>query len=434
MKSLSASILVCLVVTSTTMQAADWPQWRGPNRDGISKETGLLQEWPEGGPAIRWKATGIGSGYSSPAVVGGRVYLQTTRGSQEFALALDEQTGEEIWSVLIGNVGENRGPQYPGTRSTPTVDGDRMYCLASDGQLSCLDSTSGDVKWQTNLQQDFNGKPGQWAYTESVLIDGSVVVCTPGGESAAIAALDKNSGETIWKSAVPDGGTAEYSSAMIVEDGGTKQYVQFLRNGIVGVEADTGTFLWIYGKTAKQPANILTPIVQGNRVFSSGSRSGGALLELTAQDNRIQSNEVYFDRTFGPGIGGAVLIDGYLYGTKGGLMCADFETGKVVWTDRAIGDSSLCFADGRIYARTHNNADVTLIEPSPEGFRERGRFKQADRSESRAWPHPVVSNGSLYLRDQDVCFVTTCGNEFGGIVRLQRVTLTRGHDNRVFVL
>src|SRR5262245_50499098 len=245
MRRLVTTILIPLVWTSV-VRSDDWPQWRGPERTGISKETGLLQGWPATGPALRWKATVIGTGYSSPSIVHGRVYLQTTRNNDEFALTLDEKTGAKVWEVPIGKVGKNRGPQYPGTRSTPTVDGDRMYCLASDGELICLDTAKGGVKWKQHLRQDFGGADGNWGYSESVLIDGDVLVCTPGGSDSALAALNKNTGETIWKSTVPDGGTAEYASIMVVDRGPVKQYVTFLRKGLVGVDAKTGRFLWMY--------------------------------------------------------------------------------------------------------------------------------------------------------------------------------------------
>jgi outer membrane protein assembly factor BamB len=402
MRRLITTILMTLVWTSVA-RSDDWPQWRGPQRTGISKETGLLQVWPATGPALRWKATEIGTGYSSPSIVHGRVYLQTTHNNDEFTLTLDEKTGAKIWEVPIGKVGKNRGPQYPGTRSTPTVDGDRIYCLASDGELTCLDSAKGDTKWKKHLRQDLGGADGNWAYSESVLIDGDVLVCTPGGSDSALAALNKNTGETIWKSTVPDGGTAEYASIMIVDQGPVKQYVTFLRKGLVGVDAKTGKFLWMYNKTIDQGANILTPIVVGERVFSAGSRTGGGLVQLKADGGGVTADPIYFARTVAPSIGGAVLVDGNLYGTSGDTMfCADFDTGKVKWTDRAVGPASLCYADRRLYVRGHGSGDVVLVEPSPEGYREKGRFTQPDRSKTQAWPHPVVANGGFYLRDQGV--------------------------------
>lgn len=393
-----------VIFCAAVAPAADWPQWRGAQRDGVSKEAGLHQEWPAGGPALRWKATDIGTGYSSPAIAGGRVYLQTTRDNDEFLLALDEKSGEKVWSVPIGKVGPNRGPQYPGTRSTPTIDGDFIYCLASAGELACLTRADGKLIWAKNLQTDLEGKPGNWAYSESVLIDGDALVCTPGGESATLASLNKTTGSVLWKSSVPGLETAEYSSIMIAGAGDSKEYVQFLRKALIGVDAKTGKFLWRYDRTIDPGANIPTPIVVGNRIFSSGSRSGGALLELKTEGDGATVSEKYFDPALAASIGGSVLVDGKLYGTtRQVLFCADFATGKVLWADRAgIDGASICSAGGRLYVRNHKSGDVALVEPSAEAYREKGRFAQPDRSDKPAWPHPVVANGGLYLRDQGV--------------------------------
>lgn len=393
-----------VTLLSITLVANDWPQWRGPDRTGISKETGLLQTWPAEGPKLRWKAINIGTGYSAPIVVKGRVYLQTTKETHEFALALDEMTGKEVWSTQIGAVGKNRGMDYPGTRATPTVDGDRLYCLASDGTLNCLD-TGGSQKWKKDLVKDFGGavgaeKKGSWAYSESVLVDGDAVVCTPGGKEATMLALNKMTGEVIWKSQTPDCAPADYASIVSLEAGGVKQYVQFVSSGVIGVDAKTGKFLWQYGKTLSPfGASILTPIVQGNKVFSSAAGKGGSVVELSTEDGKVGVKEVYFDKSLGAGIGGAIFVDGHLYGASPTLLfCVEFATGKVKWTDPAPKATALCLADGRIYARGQQG-DVFLVEPSPEEYREKGKFKQPDRGPKPAWPHPVVANGGFYLRD-----------------------------------
>ena len=395
--------LALLLLLTPTAVAADWPQWRGPNRDGVSKETGLLKEWPAAGPALRWKLTDIGTGYSTPAVVGGRVYLQTTVGNDESALALNEADGKQVWKTGIGKVRPNVGPPYPGTRATPTVDGDRLYCLASDGQLVCLD-TAGKAKWTKNLMTDFGGKVGNWAYSESVLVDGDLVICTPGGSKAALAALNKMTGETVWMTERPEGEIADYASVMPVETERGKVYVQFLRAGVIGVDAKTGKFLWQYKATADMGANILTPVVLGNKVFTSGSRSGGGLIELVPTTDGVTAKEVYFEKKVAPSIGGAVLVDGHLYAATGrSLVCAEFATGKIKWTDDAVGAASLCVADGMLYARGYNSGDVALVELNPAKYVEKGRFKIANRNAKfPSWPHPIVANGGLYLRDQDV--------------------------------
>ncbi len=266
-----ASILA--LVSALPAFAADWPQWRGPDRTGISADKNLLQEWPKDGPTLRWKITDLGTGYSAPAIVKGVVYIQTTRKGEEFAVALDEMDGKEKWAAKIGKVGVNRGPQYPGTRATPTVDGDKLYCLASDGELNCVD-TAGKVIWHKNLAKDFDGVVGSWAYTESVLIDGDALICTPGGKTATLAALKKESGDVIWKCEVPGGDIADYASIMIVEAAGRKQYVQYLRKALVGVDAKTGKFLWKYTATQDQGASMLTPVVSKDTVFVAGARTG----------------------------------------------------------------------------------------------------------------------------------------------------------------
>jgi outer membrane protein assembly factor BamB len=394
--------LALLVLLTPIAAAADWPQWRGPNRDGVSKETGLLKEWPKDGPPLRWKATDIGTGYSTPAVVGGRVYLQTTVGNEEFALALNEADGKEVWKTGIGKVRPNVGPPYPGTRSTPTVDGDHLYCLASDGQLACLD-TAGKTKWTKNLMTDFAGKVGNWAYSESVLVDGDLVVCTPGGKKAALLAVNKKTGEPVWMTERDEEEIADYASIMPVETERGKEYVQFFRGGVIGVDAKTGKFLWRYKATIDMGANILTPVVRGNKVFTSGSRAGGGLIELVATTDGVEAKEVYFEKKIAPSIGGAVLVDGHLYAASGrSLVCAEFATGKIKWTDDSVGAASLCAADGMLYARGYNTGDVALVELNPAKYVEKGRFRQANQSKFPSWPHPIVANGGLYLRDQDV--------------------------------
>ena len=399
-------VALTLTLTLTLAPAADWPQWRGPNRDGISKETGLLQEWPKDGPPVRWKRTDIGTGYSTPVVVAGKVYVQTTKDKEEFALCLDEKTGKDVWKTAIGGVGENRGMPYNGTRSSPTVDGDRLYCLASAGELVCL-GTDGKTKWKKDLVKDFGGTVGtekmSWSYTESVLVDGDLVVCAPGGKDAALLALNKTTGEAVWKCELPASDGAEYSSIMATEAGGVKQYVTFLRSGLVGVDAKTGKLLWKYSKVIDPGANILTPVVYQDKIFASTSRGGAAVLELKGENGKVEPKELFFTKTgLGASIGGAILMDGHLYGTsQQGLFCAEFATGKEKWVEKSTGNASLCFADGRLYVRSHATGDVVLVEANPTEYVEKGKLQQPDRSKIAAWPHPVVANGGLYLRDQD---------------------------------
>jgi outer membrane protein assembly factor BamB len=403
-------LTLCGLIAST--RADDWPQWRGPERTGLSKETGLLKSWPEGGPKLLWERKDIGGGYSTPVVVGDRIYLMADRKGEEYVLALAVKDGSEVWATAVGKVGPNMGPQYPGTRSTPTVDGDRIYALGSDGDLACLDRDKGTVVWSKNVRKAFGGVPGMWAYSESVLIDGDTLICTPGGKKATMAALRKKDGETIWESAVPQGDAAGYSSVIAVDVGGKRQYVQFVGGGVIGVDAKSGKPLWRYNKTKDPAANIPTPVFHDGCVFTSTSRNGTGLNRIKVSEGEVTSEEVYFNTTKLNSVGGVVRVGDYVYGTdaRGELVCMDFKTGEVKWHHASAGSASLCYADGMLYVRGQGGTGfgkespvkVALVEATPEGYKEKGRFEQPDHGGRPAWPHPVVANGRLYLRDGNV--------------------------------
>jgi outer membrane protein assembly factor BamB len=403
-----AQTLVLGIGLSLSFQAArgaDWPQWRGPERNGISQETGLLKEWPKEGPQLNWQVKDLGDGYSTPSVVGDRLYLIANKGMQEESLhALGVKDGKTVWSRKLGKVGVNRGPQYPGARSTPTVDGDMIYALGSDGDLACLEAKSGEVRWHKNLRSDFGGQPGRWAYAESPLIDGNVLVCTPGGKQATLVALDKKTGEAIWKSEIEGGDNAAYASVIAVTAGGLKQYVQFLEKGLVGVDAKTGKLLWRYDETAKgSPANIPTAVAHQNYVYSATGRGGGGLIELKAKDQTVEADQVYSNKKLPSAIGGVVEVSGFLYGTaSGGLQCVEFTTGKTKWQSHGVGAGSICYADGRLYLHGEDNGDVALVESSADGYHEKGHFSPPNppsRRKGKAWAYPALADGRLYIYD-----------------------------------
>jgi len=393
--------------TALSLVAVDWPQWRGPQRNGVSQETGLLKEWPKDGPRLHWKVTEIGSGYSTPAVVAERLYLLGNQGlDNEFVQALAVRDGKRVWSTRLGNVGNpKQKPNFPAARSTPTVEGELLYALGSDGDLACLEKGTGKVRWKKNLRTDFGGKPGQWAYSESPLIDGEALLCTPGGSQATLLALNKKTGEVIWKCAVPEGDEAAYASAIVVEASGVRQYVQLLQKGLVGVEAKTGKFLWRYGKpVSRYGANIPTPVASDGYVYSAAAGTGGGVVKLKVRDGNIEPEQVYFESKFPTAIGGAVKIGEFLFGTTGeSLLCAEFATGQVKWEDRALGAASLFYADGRLYLHGENG-DVALVEPAAESYHEKGRFTPPEQPKhangmEKAWAYPVVANGQLNIRD-----------------------------------
>jgi outer membrane protein assembly factor BamB len=394
--------------------ADDWSQWRGPQRNGISRETGLLKEWPKDGPKLLWKIADAGSGYSTPAVVGDRLYFLGNEGlNNESVHAVTVKDGKRVWSARLGKVGPNAAQaNYAAARSTPTVEGDVLYALGSDGDLACLEIGTGKVRWQKSLRTDFAGNPGDWAYAESPLIDGDTLVCTPGGSEATLVALKKKSGEVIWKCAAPEGDKAAFASAIVVETEGIKQYVQLLQKGLVGVEAKSGKFLWRYGKPISRfDANIPTPIASDGYIYVGSAGTGGGAVKLNAKDGSVTPEEVYFGPKFPTAIGGAVNIGAFLYGTTAqALLCIEFATGQVKWEDRALGAASLCYADGRLYLHGESG-DVGLVEASSEAYREKGRFTPPDQPKhsipmEKAWAYPVVANGQLYIRDHGMlwCF------------------------------
>ncbi len=397
-----------MMMAASASSAADWPQWRGPNRDGISKETGLIKEWPKEGPKLLWQVTDVGDGYSTPAIVGGRIYVLSNKGNDnEFIQARDVTDGKEIWSTRLGKVGNpNQQPNYAAARSTPTVEGDVVYALGSDGDLACLEIDKGTVRWQKNLRAEFKGKPGTWAYSESPLIEADSLVCTPGGVEATLVALNKKTGETIWKCPLPEGDEAAYASAILVEAAGARQVVQLLQKGLVGVDARTGKFLWRYSKPVSRfNANIPTPVAGDGFVYAGSAGTGGGAVKLKASEGGVEAEQVYFDAKMPAAIGGAVKIGDYLYGTTGqAMMCIEFASGNVKWQERALGAAAICYADGRLYLHAENG-DMALVEPSPEAYREKGRFTPSDQpkqgsSQDKPWAYPAIADGRLYVRDR----------------------------------
>jgi outer membrane protein assembly factor BamB len=396
-------------LAATPVQAKDYSQWRGPQRNGCSQETGLLKQWPKEGPKLVWEIKDLGTGYSTPAVVGGTLYLLSSQGlDNESVRALSAKDGKQIWSTRLGKVGNpDQNPHFPAARSTPTVDGAQLYALSSDGDLACLEAADGKVTWHKNLRSDFGGKPGTWAYAESPLIDGDVLVCTPGGGQATIVALNKNTGAVVWKCATPEGDDAAYSSVIAMEAGGVKQYVQLLGKGLVGVDAKTGQLLWRYARlVSKYGANIPTPVADQSSVYGAAAGTGGGRVTLKASGGKFSADEAYFSPKLPTSIGGVIKLGDYLYGTSQALQCLDFATGQAKWEDRSLGPASLCFAEGRLYMHGENG-EVALVEATSAGYHELGRFSPPDQPKrinqmEKAWTYPVVADGRLYIRDANM--------------------------------
>lgn len=422
----AAAVSAAPVAGATAPAVGPWPQWRGPRRDNVSDETGLLKDWPKGGPPLAWKAKGVGLGYASPSVAGGRVYTMGDAADACYVIALDESTGKEVWRAKVGPTGGGGG--FPGPRCTPTVDpadGKHLYAVGQHGDLVCLETDGGREVWRKHMVKDLEGlmvavdlrgrSVPPWGYSESPLVDGDRLVCTPGGPKGTMAALDKKTGDVLWRTAKWTD-PAVYSSPLAADIAGKRQYVQLTGTHLAGVDAETGQVLWTTTRFGG-PAVVPTPIVYEDSVFAtSGYTIGCHLYRVTAHDlpagedgvkppKELRASLVYAKRSMANHLGGVVRVGDYVYGSTdpGILTCLKWSTGDTMWKDRSVGKGSVTAADGMIYLRGQDGAGtVALVEATPDGYRERSRFDPPDRSGQSTWPPPVVAGGKLYLRDQDV--------------------------------
>jgi outer membrane protein assembly factor BamB len=391
---------------------ANWPQWRGPNRDDMSTDTGLLQQWPKGGPRLLWEAKGAGQGYSSIAISGGKIYTMgdkpsTASDADEYLLCFDEATGKQLWKAKLGPAWSQDQESRRSSRSTPTVAGELVFILTPHGKLVCLEAATGKERWRKDLAKDFGGRKGdRWGYSESVLVDGDKVVCTPGGKSI-MAALNKQTGEPIWKTSLEknDWG-AGHASIVPSQVANTRVYVQLTAGGVLGVRAHDGKELWTYG-IDRTTAVIPTPIVQGVLVFfSAGYSRGGALLRQVPTPDGVKVEEVYPLKTeLSNKHGGVVHVGNFVYGdtdSSGMPFCAEFMTGKLRWKKRGSGRGSaaITYADGHLYIR-YEDGTLVLALASPDEYKEVSSFKVPYSGERPSWSHPVVAGGKLFLREGD---------------------------------
>jgi outer membrane protein assembly factor BamB len=389
-------LIILLVCLALPIMAADWPQWRGPQRNGVSSESGLLSSWPADGPKQVWKTSGLGEGFAGFSIAQGQLYTQGQRGGQEYVMAFDTATGKKLWETPTGRpYREQRGN---GPRGTPTIDGGRLYAEAADGTLVALEVKTGGVVWKVNFEDKFGGSTPHWGYSESPLVDGDHLIVTPGGSGASVVALDKNTGNLVWKS---QSDRAGYSSPILVETGGVRQIVVFTAEGVMGLRADNGKLLWRYDKVANNVANIATPIYQNGYLFvSSDYGTGCALLKLTAEGDGVRATEVYFNRDMRNHYSSSVVMGNTVFGYSSSVLTAmNLQTGKVAWRDRSVGKGSVTLVGGNLYLFSEDGV-VGLAEANPEQYKEKSRFS-IPRGSYNTWTPPVISDGRMYLREQD---------------------------------
>lgn len=393
--------LVASVPTSAATrlsEAADWPQWRGASRDGVSSERGLAETWPEGGPPVAWQVDTLGEGYGAVAVVGRAVFVQGTSGDRSVVMRLSADTGRTLWSTALGpRLRQDRGN---GPRSTPTVVDDKLYALNGMGELAQLDTATGEIGWQFNILERFGSRQLRWGISESPLVDGDRLYVMPGGRGGAIAALDRHSGETLWTSGELND-SASYSSLIAADIGEVRALIGFTQSAGVGVRMSDGKLLWRYTAPANATANAATPVYGDGLVFYTSSYGvGGGALRVVSAGDAIQSGEAYFATNLQNHHGGVILYQDHLYGFFGpALGCVELSTGEIKWRARSVGKGSLTLADGKLFLLGEKHR-VGLAEATPEGYRELGRFEIEDLGEY-SWSYPVVSGGRLYIRNQE---------------------------------
>lgn len=406
MNRMLTTFTLCLVVPIGLLEAGDWPQWRGPNRTDVSSETGLLKSWPEGGPQRVWTFDGAGKGYSGFSISAGRLFtmgaIEENGSSREYLIAVTADSGKSLWQRDVGELLTNGWGDGP--RSTPTVDGDHVFALSGRGKVVCANVADGREIWSVDLK-DFGGRMPNWGYCESVLVDGNQVVCTPGGNEGAVVALDRRNGEKLWQSAEFKQG-AQYSSIVIAELNGKRQYIQLTQKELAGLDSQTGQVLWStdwHGRTAVIP----TPIYRDGYVYITSGYGAGCKMIHVGEGNSV---EVIYDNTVMKNHhGGVVLIGDHLYGFSDGpgWTCQDFQSGEMVWNERSrFKKGAVTSADGMLYCLEENTGALALVEVNPEGWMEKGRMQLEPQSGIRSprgkiWTHPVISNGKLYLRDQE---------------------------------
>ncbi|MBX7256983.1 MAG: PQQ-like beta-propeller repeat protein [Candidatus Hydrogenedentes bacterium] len=393
----TTGFLLILLVGSVVAMGADSPQFRGPDRDGKFADTGLLKAWPEGGPALLWKSDGIGAGYASASVVGDTIYVPgMLDDNQGYVFALD-LSGKLKWKSPYGT--ETLDKQAAGSRTTPTIDGDRLYVISGLGVLTCMSTADGKPIWQVDTKTKFGGQDVSWSIAESVLVDGDLVFCTPGGQDASVVALNKMTGDTVWTTK----GFSEphaYCAPDVFQFDGRRVLVTMTAKSVIGVDTKDGKVLWTHKHETDYDIHAVTPVLQGNMLYyTAGYGSGGGMLEVSKDGASVTPK--WSDKNLDCQHHGVVLLDGYIYGAghnNGKLFCIELATGTVKWSADEISQAVVEYADGMLYTYEGPKKGImSLVKASPEKFEKTGTFVVA-KGRDKHWAHPTIAGGRLYVR------------------------------------
>jgi len=401
-------ILATLLLAATGVFAENpghsWPQFHGPDRDNISRETGLLNVWPDEGPSLVWTAKGLGHGFSSVAIAGGMIVTAGNMEEDTVVTALN-MDGEVLWRAKNG---EAWTKDYPGTRSTPTIDGTRIYHQSPLGNIVCLEAETGEVIWNVDILTKVGSKNSTWGLAESLLIDGDRLISCPGGPETCMVALDKHTGSVIWKAPSTDE-LAGYSSPSLVEYKGLRIIVTLTAKAIIGVNADNGELLWHVKHESYADENVMIPIFYDGYIFISTLATGSVKWRITVEDEKVGLEEIWRTKELDNHHGGVILLDGYLYGAStvknsNEWICLDWQTGSMMYADPGVGKGSLTYADGMLYTLSIDRV-MGLVRPTSTLFELVSSFEIPKGGEGKSWAHPVVSNGRLYIRHGEFLYV-----------------------------
>jgi len=401
--TLQLGLLICFPL-AVAADSPSWTRFHGPNHDNKSPDTGLLKQWPEGGPELLWTAEGIGFGYSGVTIADDRMFTSGNIDERSVVTALDATDGKILWQTPNGKAWEM---SYPGTRGTPTIDGNRVYDESPLGELVCLDAASGKKIWGRNILDDFEGKNIFWALSESVLIDADRVVCCPGGETSMVA-LDKQTGDVAWK-ASSTGEPPGYATATLAEYQGLRMIITLSLKSMIGVNADTGDLLWQVKHESLHNENVLQPVYHDGQVFVSSLKTGSVRWKINVDGQKASVREVWRSEQMDNHHDHVILLDGYLYGSScirngGKWICLDWDTGEMQYADKGVGKGTCTYADGMLYALSERRA-VGLVKPTPAAHEIVSRFELPAQGKGRTWAHPVVCGGRLYLRHGEFLYV-----------------------------